>query len=474
MKKSEQGTKKRGLQKDLRPIDVWGLALGAIIGWGCFVLPGNAFLPKAGPLGTAIGMGLGALMLIVISYSYGFLIKKYPSSGGEFVYIDSSFGKTHAFVGGWFLVLTYWSLIPLNATAIALIARFLFPGIIEFGLLYEIEGFQVYTGEVIVASLFLMAVAWVNIRGIKSAGWVQTAVAMTLIAGILLVTIGTLLSNPTWSNLMPLKPVGDNWWHAIFAIVAMSPWAYLGFDCIPQAAEEYNFPHKKSRKLMITAILFACVLYVAINTVTALALPWNDIVSNPSINWPTGFAVHKFLGNTGLVLLGIAMFCAVISGMNAFYISASRLMYAMAHSRALPKAFGRLHPKYNTPVNAILFMLALSLIAPWFGREVLLWIVDMTSFGASIVFAYSCASALHHAYKDGDTFHVIMGALGVLISFFFVSLLIVPGMPGFLAAPSLISLAVWALLGLVFYLIIRPNYIHKHGHKRVHDMVKNK
>ena len=40
-------------KKAMRPIDVWGLALGAIIGWGCFVLPGNAFLPKAGPLGTA-------------------------------------------------------------------------------------------------------------------------------------------------------------------------------------------------------------------------------------------------------------------------------------------------------------------------------------------------------------------------------------------------------------------------------------
>ena len=51
---------KQGFKKTLRPIDVWGLALGAIIGWGCFVLPGNAFLPKAGPLGTAVGMAIGA------------------------------------------------------------------------------------------------------------------------------------------------------------------------------------------------------------------------------------------------------------------------------------------------------------------------------------------------------------------------------------------------------------------------------
>ena len=117
-------------KRTLRPIDVWGLALGAIIGWGCFVLPGNEFLPKAGPLGMAIGMIGGALL--------------------EFVYAKSAFGKTHAFICGWFIVLAYWSLVPLNATALALISRYLFPGVIQFGKLYEVAGWDVYAGEVIV------------------------------------------------------------------------------------------------------------------------------------------------------------------------------------------------------------------------------------------------------------------------------------------------------------------------------------
>ena len=52
---------------------------------GCFVLPGTAFLPKAGPLGTTVGMLIGALLIIVIAVSYGYLINKFPISGGEFV-----------------------------------------------------------------------------------------------------------------------------------------------------------------------------------------------------------------------------------------------------------------------------------------------------------------------------------------------------------------------------------------------------
>ena len=73
-------------KKDMRKMDIWALALGAIIGWGCFVLPGNAFLPKAGPLGTAVGMAIGATLILVIALSYGYLIRKFPLSGGEFIY----------------------------------------------------------------------------------------------------------------------------------------------------------------------------------------------------------------------------------------------------------------------------------------------------------------------------------------------------------------------------------------------------
>ena len=53
------------LEKKLNPINVWALALGSIIGWGAFVMPGTTFLPKAGPLGTLIGMSIGGLIRCV-------------------------------------------------------------------------------------------------------------------------------------------------------------------------------------------------------------------------------------------------------------------------------------------------------------------------------------------------------------------------------------------------------------------------
>ena len=446
------------LQRVMRPIDVWGLALGAIIGWGCFVLPGTAFLPKAGPGGTAVGMLIGALLIIVIAVSYGYLIRKYPISGGEFIYAKEAFGKRNAFVCGWAMILAYWSLIPLNATALAMISRYLFPGIIQQGLLYEIAGWEVYAGEVILASAAIILMALLNIRGIKQAAWMQTAIALTLVGCILILTFITFCISD-WSNLAPGFPDGRRWWKGVFSIVAMAPWAFIGFDCIPQSAEEYNFSHKKSTFIMISAVLVAAILYIAVCAVTAVGVePWQELLQSRNA-WPTGYVVRNTMGLAGIIVLGIAMFCAVVSGMNAFYISTSRLMYAMAKEGSLPKWFERLSPKYGTPTNAILFIMVMSLFAPWFGREILLWIVDMTSVGAAIVFAYTTGSAAVIGYRNGSRKYTVFGILGCLFSLFFLSLLIIPGMPGYLSFQSRVVLFVWILIGVVFYFIIRKTYV---------------
>lgn len=446
------------LQKVMRPIDVWGLALGAIIGWGCFVLPGTTFLPKAGPAGTAAGMLIGALLIIVIAISYGYLIRTFPLSGGEFVYTKEAIGKRNAFVCGWAMILAYWSLIPLNATALALISRYLFPGIIQQGFLYEIAGWEVYAGEVILASAAIIIMALINIRGIKQAAWMQTAIALTLVGCILVITF-LVFSAADWSNLSPGFPEGRRWWKGVFSIVAMAPWAFIGFDCIPQSAEEYNFSHKKSTSIMVSAILVAGILYIAVCAVTAVGVePWQDLLARRT-NWPTGYVVRNTIGLAGIVVLGIAMFCAVVSGMNAFYISTSRLMYAMAKEGSLPKWFEKLSDKYGTPVNAIIFVMVMSLFAPWFGREILIWIVDMTSVGAAIVFAYTTASAAITGKRNGDRKYTVFGVIGCIFSLFFLSLLVIPGMPGYLSFQSRVVLLIWILIGVVFYFIIRKSYV---------------
>ena len=456
-----QGT----FKKDLSKMNIWALALGAIIGWGCFVMPGVNFLPKAGP-SAMLGMLIGGMVMAIISFSYGYCIKKYPLSGGEFVYADASFGKKHAFVCGWFLVLGYWSLIPLNSTAIAMVTRYVVPGVFQFGYLYTIAGWDVYMGEIFLAWFFIVVLGLMNVKGVKSAGWFQTLVAILLVGSVLVCVAGVLLTKPDFSNMTPFfaeitdgSVVSKSGIACIIAIACYAPYCFVGFDCTPQAAEEYNFSHKAALKIMVSAIMCGALIYAAVIFITSIVEPWGGMMlRNP--DWATGEMILHSVGYIGVLLMGVAMLCAVLSGMNAFYLSGSRLMFSMSYADALPSFFGKLHHKYGTPHKATFFLMGISLICPLFGRQVLSWIVDMTCVGAAIGFTYTCATAMVMAKKEGLKFQTVISAAGMVLAAFFIILSFVPGSPGFLSVPSMIILFVWIALGSIFFLRIKDNFLH--------------
>lgn len=362
-------------------------------------MPGDTLLPKAGPIGASIGLALGALMIVIISFSYSYLIGKYPVAGGSFIYTDTAFGKTHAFLCGWFIAIAYWALIPMNATA----------------------------------------------------------VAMGLVGSILVIASVILIGGVEWSNLQPYFAPEKTTLGSIFAVTALAPWAYVGFDCIPQASEEYAFSNKKTKVLLISSVSMAALMYMIMNIATAVVEPWQQyIVANKA--WPTGAAVESLIGTFGLILLAIAMLCGIISGLNAFYLSGSRLLYSMAIAEAIPKSFSKLDSKHHVPRTAIIFMMTLAIIAPFFGREVLGWLVDMTSVGAGMGFTYTCASALKIAKREGDKDQVIISAIGLAFAAFFMLLLVIPKSPGFLSLQAWGFLLVWFAIGAVFFFLNRKRY----------------
>ncbi|MGF3215086.1 APC family permease [Facklamia sp. P12945] len=447
------------LDRSLSPLNVWSLALGSIIGWGAFVMPGNLFLKTAGPLGSAIGMMIGSLIMIIIAISYGYLIQKFPVAGGEFVFAFKGFGRTHAFICAWFLGLSYLSIVPLNATALGLIGRYMFPGILQVGYLYTIAGWEVYLGEVLFASLSLIIFAITSIKGIKISGNIQTFMAFALVGSILLLTVVALFSNQTSiKNLTPAfspenTPIGG-----ILAVVAIAPWAFVGFDTIPQASEEMNFSTKKAMGIMILSILLGGLMYIAMNTVTAIVYPWNEFIETGPF-WATGEAVEQLMGQIGLFVLGIALISAILAGIIGFYMATSRLLLSMARAKALPEWFSVVDSKNKTPKNAILFVLLISLITPWFGRQVLLWVVDMASIGAAIGYFYTTASAFNILRKTkGKRIQIAVSFIGSILSLGFIILLIVPGMPAYLSFPSRIALFIWILLGIIFYVVSAKSY----------------
>jgi len=471
-------------------MSVWSLAFGCIIGWGAFMMPGTTFLPTAGTLGTTVAMVVGALVMVVIAFSYSYMVAHYPKAGGEVNFARACFGHGHAYLCGWFLALAYLANVPMNCTALGLMTRKLFFGTFQFGRLYAVAGYDIWLGEVLLALAVLTVIAWLSVHGVRKAGWVQTVMAVSLAAAFLIIVVATLFSPVThWSNLAPFWGPGGGEQltvngeqllvngeqllvngqaltanhqslttsplAGILAIVAVAPWAYVGFETIPQAAEEFSFSVRKVNLIMIVAIAFGCVVYSCNNLVTAAASPdWTAFIAQH--DWAVGAAVEALMGKPGLVVLGIAIASAILTGILGFLTATSRLLYSMARDGYIPARYAQLHPKYGTPYRAILFCYFLSAVGPWFGRTALGWFVDMSAIGGAIGFGYATASCWHTIRRRGDRrpFLLASAVLGTLCSIGFVALLLVPGLPGCLNAPSYAMLGVWIAFGIAFRILM--------------------
>ena len=472
---------KNNLRRQLSPLHVWAIAFGCVIGWGSFINPGKKFLPNSGVAGTAIAMILGALVMIIIAFSYAYMVPKYPTAGGEFSFAKNCFGKKMAFICGWFLVVAYLTNVPMNSTAIGLIVDGLdgASDFLKFGFHYIIAGFEIYAGEMLLSMLILILFGWLNIIGVKKAGIVQTILSSLLVTCVFVLFVSALFSAKAKNiNMQPIwgfdkaaaiaagattAEIGS-YAHtgpsgiagAILATFAIAPWAYVGFDAIPQAAEEFNFSFRKVSFIMIVAIAFGCFVYVSNNTVAAAALEnWPDRVI--AGEWVLLVAAEELLGGFGKVLIGIGVSCAVLSGIMGFYLASSRLMYSMSREGYLPKWFGKVDETYGTPRNAILFCIIISLSGPILGREALGWFVDMSAIGASIGYFFTCASTLITARKSGDgtAFLKTMAWTGVIFSlaFMVLQLIPIPGLSGVhFGKESYLMLVVWVVIGLAFYL----------------------
>lgn len=459
---------RKTLNKTLKPHWVWAIALGSAIGWGAFVQPID-WMQSAGPIGVILGFSIGALLMMLIAVSYGFLIRNFPVSGGEFAYAFISLGRTHAFISGWFLTLGYICIVALNASAFALMFKFVFPKMIENVPLYTIAGWEVYGVEILIATVGLIVFGYLNIKGTGISGKTQFIFAMVMVVSVFILTLFVGVQ-PTAgiTNIQPYFPSNTTAFAAIISIVAIAPWAFVGVDAVPQAAEEFDFPASKAFSLIIFALIAAVTIYSLMIIATAMASPWEDVAAAHHL-WGTGYIVEELLGKVGLAILVIALTMGIFTGLNGFILAGSRLLFAMARARILPRAFGKLHTKYETPYVAIIFTVVLSALAPWFGREALVWVVDMSSIGVSIAYFYTCYTAFYlfkwssksitnPAIQSVDPLKKSVSFVGIIASLIFILLLLIPSSPAFLGTKPLVALVIWIVLGFLFYYYKRKEY----------------
>lgn len=450
----------------LSPLAVIALSFGYAVGWGSFVLPGTTFLPNAGPLGTVIGFMIGTAAVAVLAYNYHTMTVGMHNSGGAYGFVTKMFGYNHGFLVGWFLFLTYEAILWGNATALVLLARYLFGDAFQFGYIYTLIGFDVYFGEVLLSLAAIVFCAIVCMLSKRFAIRLHTFFAFMLIAGVAICFFAALSGHTGGIEAMgPAFSDNSSIPLQLLRIFAMVPWAFVGFEAVVQSSSEFRFPARRTFPLLLAAILISALIYILLVLLPVLALPegysnWQQYIDAlPKLKgidaMPVFSAARKALGPAGVAVIGGAMLSAQLTALFATYIAVSRLMRAMSDDALIPEWFGRCN-KEGTPVNAILMVMCISLPIPFLGRTVIGWPVDLSNLGAAIAYGYTSAAALTLLKKDKDGHRPAVKAaavFGLIMSVVFSLLILVPNyLSGTsLSTESYLLLDIWCFVGFVIY-----------------------
>lgn len=447
--------------------DILVIAFGAMIGWGWVINSGD-WITTAGFMGSIIAMLIGGVMVFFVGLTYAELTSAMPQCGGEHVFSYRAMGPTGSFVCTWMIILGYVATSAFEATALPTVITYLFPKFNQV-YLYSIAGKDIYLTTILLGVGVAVLITFINIRGAKTAAILQTVLtAIIAIAGILLV-VGSAI-NGDGANI-----TGQMWESgtgttlgSVFKVACMTPFLFIGFDVIPQAAEEINVPYKKIGKIMLLSIFLAVAWYLLIIFAVCYIMPQSAIVQEMSSQ--NGLVSAKAIEIAfrsplmGKVLI-IGGLCGIITSWNSFLMGGSRALYSMGESLMIPKMFGKLG-KHKTPEAAIILCGIACVVAPFFGRGVLVWLVDAASFGCVIAYMFVSISfcilrkkkpemARPYKVKAGR----FVGVMAVLMAGFMTLLYIVPA--SFSAAlvwQEWVVVGIWLALGVLFYFYSKKKY----------------
>lgn len=452
--------------------DILVIAFGAMIGWG-WVVSSGGWIEQGGVIGAALGFVLGGIMIFFIGLTYAELTAAMPQCGGEHVFSHRAMGSTGSFICTWAIILGYVSVACFEACAFPTIITYLWPGFLK-GYLYTVAGFDIYASWLAVAILISIFITVINIIGAKTAAILQTILTVIIGgAGILLIVAS--LINGSVDNLNGQMFVGTgtgSMLKAILGVAAVTPFYFIGFDVIPQAAEEINVPLKKIGKMLILSVVLAVAFYALVIVAVGMALNSDGIAaSQAGTGLVTADAMAAAFGTKVMAkVIIVGGMCGIITSWNSFMIGGSRAMYSMAESYMIPKFFAKLHPKSKTPINSILLIGLLTVLAPFAGRKMLVWISDAGNFGCCLAYCMVSLSFLilrkkepemSRPYKVGP--YKFVGAMAVLMSGFMVVMYCIPGSAAGLVIQEWLMVGGWTLLGIVFFVVCKLQYKEKFG-----------
>jgi APA family basic amino acid/polyamine antiporter len=344
------------LRRALGRWDLTAIGINQVIGGAIFLMPSQVAAQIGGwsPIAFVL-MGFASMTVALCFAEVG---SRFERTGGPYLYTRAAFGRFVAFEVGWMQWFTRASSQASVMAGIALALGYYWPA--------ATGGWRRALLLVGVTS----ALTWVNVRGIRQSAWLVNALTIgKLLPLVLFIIVG--LRYVDAGALTTLPPISLRQFSAGALLMIF---VYGGYDVIPVPAGEALDPRRHVPFALITTILTVMAVMTLAQMVAQGVLP--DLASHRT---PIADASAMFLGAAGALLVGAGSVVSMAGNNAGQILSGSRMLFALAEHGELPPLFGRIHPRYRTPANAIVFTSVVAVVLALTGSFAKLAVVSALS-----------------------------------------------------------------------------------------------
>ncbi len=355
------------LKKELSRFDLIMIATGAMIGSGIFLTPSIIAKALPSPVLIIFVWLLGGLLALCGALTFAELGSLMPEAGGVYVFLSKGYGKLAGFLYGW----AYYLVVNTGGIAALSVA---FATYLGYFVHLSPTGIKI----VAVTGIFILTV--INVYGVKIGGIFSDLFTVLKLLGIFgVILIGFILGSSHITNFsVSFLNSGGGWSGVGIAMVGVL-WSYGGWQHATYTAGEAKNAKRDVPIAMIIAASLVTAVYVIINIAYMFLLSPSAIAASPSI---AADAVKTVLGPVGGGFIALAIFISTFGTAGIYTLTAPRIYFAMARDGIFFKQVSLIHPKYNTPYNAIIFqsIWAIILVLFWGTFENLISYVVFTDW----------------------------------------------------------------------------------------------
>lgn len=355
-----------GLLRQLGVVTATALVVSNMIGTGIFTATG--FL--AGDLARVdLVLGIwvvGAICALAGAFCYSELGINFPSSGGEYIYLTHAYGPAWGFMTGWISFVAGFSA-PIAAAALAFsdYLGYFFPALKQSNAFLTVGSgaLEIHIGGAQMMACALIALlTLLNIFGVQRVAKFQnvfTTLKVTVL--IAFIFLGFTIGNGNWQNFhldavrTSSTPLMSQFAISLFFIYA----SYSGWNAATYIAEELRRPERTLPIALAVGTILVTALYMGLNAVFIYGSGLEKMKGVVAVGT---LSASNLFGPEIAGVFGALMALSLVSTVNAMVTIGPRVYYAMAKNRAFLASAAKVDPRWHTPVNAILWQGAFSML----------------------------------------------------------------------------------------------------------------